>query len=159
MKLIAALATSAVLLAATPAFAHAPGSWLTSARLTAPTVAQVTSGFGPRLQQDLKKLVAHRGIDYATPIGAPVHAAAGGEVVYAGWYGGYGKAVIVDHGNGLTTLVAHLGAFEVKTGQQVKPGQRVGTAGATGMTGRPVTHFEVRQHGQAVDPAPFLTAK
>lgn len=156
MKRFAALVATAVVLTSAPALAHVPGSWLMPVRLSAPSAAPVKSGFGPRWHAGEKRSIAHHGVDYASALGTPVRAAGAGKVLYTGWYGGYGKVVIVDHGQDVTTLVAHLGSIDVKEGQRVKTGQRLGAAGATGMTTGPVTHFEVRKGGNAVDPVPYL---
>lgn len=124
--------------------------------LSAPTDAPIHSPYGPRENPITKAVRTHAGIDYMTAKGAPLTAPADGEVVFAGWYGGYGKVVMLDHGNALVSLIGHLDAPTVKLGQKVKRGDRIATAGATGMAPLPQTHFEVRRNGQAVDPAAYL---
>lgn len=124
--------------------------------LRAPTDAPVHAPYGPRENPLTKAVSTHHGIDYATVKGAPIVAPAAGEVVYAGWYGGYGRAVMIDHGGEVVSLLGHLDQVAVKMGQIVKAGDRIATAGATGMAPIPQTHFEVRRRGQAVDPAVYL---
>jgi murein DD-endopeptidase MepM/ murein hydrolase activator NlpD len=125
--------------------------------LRPPTDAPVHAPYGPRENPITKARSTHAGIDYATAKGAPVLAPADGVVVYAGWYGGYGRVVMLDHGGELVTLLGHLDRALVKMGQIVKAGDRIATAGATGMAPVPQTHFEVRRRGQAVDPAAYLS--
>ncbi len=100
----------------------------------------------------------HAGIDLAAPLGSTIHAAAGGTVVYAGWYKGYGNMVDIRHDDGLITRYAHLSAYvpELGRGTPVKTGQIVGLVGRTGHATGNHIHFEVRYNGYAVDPAPFI---
>lgn len=79
-----------------------------------------------------------------------------GTVIYAGWYGGYGYTVIVNHGGGITTLYAHNSRVAVGVGQQVQRGQVVAASGSTGLSTGPHVHFEVRVNGQPVDPRRYL---
>jgi murein DD-endopeptidase MepM/ murein hydrolase activator NlpD len=85
-------------------------------------------------------------------MGANVVAADDGEVIYAGYYGGYGNTIIVDHGGGISTLYAHLSKILVGEGQSVKRGERIGLVGSTGISTGPHLHFEVRKDGQHVSP-------
>jgi murein DD-endopeptidase MepM/ murein hydrolase activator NlpD len=98
----------------------------------------------------------HEGIDIAAPLGAPIWAAAGGTVVYAGWLGGYGNLAVVDHGNGFATAYAHASAILVAVGQNVAQGETVALVGSTGHSTGPHLHFEVRVNGVAVDPLLYL---
>jgi murein DD-endopeptidase MepM/ murein hydrolase activator NlpD len=100
---------------------------------------QVTSCFGPRWGRQ------HRGVDLAAPHGTPVVAAGAGVVVRAGEAGGYGNAVLIDHGNGYLTHYGHLSAITVEPGQRVAAGRQIGTEGATGHSTGPHLHFEVHQ--------------
>ena len=115
-----------------------------------PLVDRVTSEYGPRWGR------IHEGIDIAGAHGAPIHSAESGRVDYAGWIGGYGNTVIVDHGGGMSTLYAHMHGFAVEAGQTVSIGQEVGYVGNTGLSQGPHLHFEVRIHGAPVNPRTYL---
>ena len=115
-----------------------------------PVAGPVTSTFGPRWGS------MHEGIDIAAPSGAPIRSAAAGTVIYAGWLGGYGNLVVVDHGGGVSTAYAHMSSTAAGTGQQVAQGQVIGYVGSTGHSTGPHLHFEVRINGQAVDPLGYL---
>ena len=120
--------------------------------LRRPLAATITSPFGPR------GVRFHAGVDMPSSTGTPVGAAAPGLVAYAGWLdGGWGRLVAVAHSGGVRTLYAHLSTVEVRVGQRLAAGARLGTVGATGTkTTGPHLHFEVRVHGAAADPAPAL---
>jgi murein DD-endopeptidase MepM/ murein hydrolase activator NlpD len=124
--------------------------------LKVPVGAPVTSGFGPRVHPIFGDVRMHTGIDFGAGFGTPIHAAGPGVVVIGGPYGGYGNAVVIDHGNGLATLYAHQSALSVRPGQSVKVGQVVGFVGATGFATGPHLHFEVRVKGTPVDPLLYL---
>ena len=100
----------------------------------------------------------HTGLDFRSSIGDPVRATANGTVDTAGWNGGYGKMVEIDHGNGFSTRYGHLSEIEVKVGQHVKIGQIIGRVGSTGRSTGPHLHYETRIDGDAVDPQKFLRA-
>ncbi len=127
-----------------------PAATPSAAGFVWPVSGPVTSAYGMRWGR------MHEGIDIAAPMGAPVRAAAGGQVIYAGWMGGYGNLVVVDHGGGLATAYAHLSSISVSTGQAVGQGEVVGTVGSTGHSFGPHLHFEVRVGGVAVDPLGYL---
>ena len=110
----------------------------------------VVSGFGMRWGR------LHEGIDIGCPSGTPNRAAAAGTVIYAGWLGGYGNLVVVDHGNGLSTAYAHASSILVIVGQVVAQGETVSLVGSTGNSSGPHLHFEVRVNGLAVDPLLYL---
>jgi murein DD-endopeptidase MepM/ murein hydrolase activator NlpD len=114
--------------------------------------SRVTSGFAMRFHPVLRTNRPHLGVDYGAPVGTPVRTVADGIVVFSGWQNGYGKVIEVDHGNGKTTLYAHLSRHDVKKGQRVQQGQRVGAVGMTGMTTGPHLHFEFRVNGTHQDP-------
>ena len=115
-----------------------------------PVNGPVVSGFGMRWGR------MHEGIDIAVGSGTPIHAAASGTVIHAGWLGGYGNLVVVDHGGGLSTAYAHASAILVSVGQQVSQGDTLSLVGSTGNSSGPHLHFEVRVNGSAVDPLLYL---
>ena len=119
---------------------------------------EVSSGFGVRRDPFLGKPAMHTGVDLRGEIGEPVHATADGKVVVAGWDGGYGNLVEIDHGHGLSTRFGHLSKIEVKVGQKVHIGQVIGRIGSTGRSTGPHLHYETRINGEAVDPQRFLRA-
>ncbi|NJK34947.1 MAG: peptidoglycan DD-metalloendopeptidase family protein [Oscillatoriales cyanobacterium SM2_2_1] len=125
-------------------------------RLMVPTYGEVTSRFGWRIHPILGYERFHSGMDFGADLGTLIYAADTGTVIYADWYGGYGNAVIVDHGNGLTTLYAHCSELYVKEGQPVQKGQPIAAVGSTGYSTGPHLHFEVRLQGEPVDPASYL---
>jgi hypothetical protein len=120
--------------------------------------ADVTSGFGMRLDPFLRRPALHGGVDFRGDIGTPVHATAGGRVKEAGWQSGFGNMVEIAHGNGLSTLFGHLSAIDVREGETVVPGQVVGRLGSTGRSTGPHLHYETRISGEPVDPQRFLRA-
>jgi len=121
-----------------------------AAGFTWPTSGQITSGFGPRWGR------MHQGLDIAAPTGRPITAAKSGTVIVAGWSGGYGQLVVIDHGGGLATAYAHQSRIAVKTGDPVTQGGLVGFVGSTGHSTGPHLRFEVRVNGAARDPLPYL---
>ncbi|MFH1387369.1 MAG: peptidoglycan DD-metalloendopeptidase family protein [bacterium] len=98
----------------------------------------------------------HTGIDIATPYGTPILAADGGEVIFAGWWDGYGKAIVIDHGKGIATVYAHLSRIYPAVGNPVAKGQTIGLEGSTGYSTGPHLHFEVRKNGRPVNPIKYL---
>jgi murein DD-endopeptidase MepM/ murein hydrolase activator NlpD len=120
------------------------------------SVRSITSGFGYRRDPFNGHAAMHSGIDFKGAVGSPIFAAAEGRVTYAGWRGGYGKAVEVTHANGLMTRYAHLSRIDVKVGQMVAAGATLGGLGSTGRSTGPHLHFEVRINDRAVNPRPFL---
>jgi murein DD-endopeptidase MepM/ murein hydrolase activator NlpD len=98
----------------------------------------------------------HPGIDLHASYGDPIHACRAGTVVSAGWMGGYGNAVVIDHGGGMATLYAHQSRMAVSAGDHVNAGDVIGYIGSTGNSTGPHLHFEVRINGNPVDPAPYL---
>jgi murein DD-endopeptidase MepM/ murein hydrolase activator NlpD len=125
-----------------------------------PVVGEVefTSGFGVRSDPFLGRAAMHTGLDFRAQMGDPVRVTANGKVVSAGWSGGYGRMVEVDHGNGLATRYGHLSEINVKLGQQVRIGEVIGEVGSTGRSTGPHLHYETRIEGEAVDPQKFLRA-
>ncbi|WP_008564508.1 M23 family metallopeptidase [Bradyrhizobium sp. CCGE-LA001] len=125
-----------------------------------PVIGEVefTSGFGVRSDPFLGRPAMHTGLDFRAATGDPVRVTAYGKVVSAGWSGGYGRLVEVDHGNGLSTRYGHLSEINVKVGEVVKIGQVIGLVGSTGRSTGPHLHYETRIEGEAVDPQKFLRA-
>jgi murein DD-endopeptidase MepM/ murein hydrolase activator NlpD len=123
-----------------------------------PGELETTSGFGVRMDPFVRSLAMHTGLDIRSSTGEPVRATAAGKVTMAGWNGGYGKLVEIDHGNGLATRYGHLSAIDVSEGQTVRVGQVVGKVGSTGRSTGPHLHYETRVDGEAVDPQRFLRA-
>ena len=115
-----------------------------------PVNGPVTSPFGMRWGR------LHSGIDIGVPYGTPIHAAAAGRVVLAGWVGGYGNYTCIDHGGGLATCYAHQSSIAVSVGQSAAQGQVIGYVGNTGHSFGPHLHFEVRINGVPVDPLGYL---
>lgn len=116
----------------------------------------VTSTYGYRVHPIFGDRRLHAGIDLSAQTGTPVYSARDGVVVFAGWKGGYGNTVIVDHGGQIATLYAHNNALSVATGASVRRGQQVAQAGSTGNSTGPHVHFEVRVGGSPVDPMGYL---
>jgi len=114
--------------------------------------SRVTSGFAMRFHPILQNWRAHLGVDYGAPQGTPVRSVGDGTVEMAGWKNGYGNVVQVRHDNDRTTLYAHLSRMDVKKGQRVDQGQRIGAVGMTGWSTGPHLHFEFRVRGQHQDP-------
>ena len=117
-----------------------------------------TSPFGIRMDPFVHEAAMHTGIDFRGDVGEPVHATAAGTVDIAGWNGGYGKMVEIDHGNGLATRYAHLSEIDVGVGDKVRIGQVVGLIGTTGRSTGPHLHYETRVNGEPVNPQKFLDA-
>lgn len=125
-------------------------------QMIVPCVGEITSGFGWRMHPILGYQRFHSGLDFGADYGSTIHAADSGTVIFAGWYGGYGNAVIIDHGGGITTLYGHTSEIYVSEGQTVQRGQAIAAVGSTGLSTGPHLHFEVRQNGDPVDPAAYL---
>ena len=137
--------------AAQAASAGTGGGSPSAAGLVWPVLGPVTSPFGTRWGR------THEGIDIGAPSGTAIRAAAAGTVIYAGWLGGYGNLVVVDHGNGLATAYGHQSSVAAGTGQAVSQGQVIGYVGSTGHSTGPHLHFEVRVNGVPVDPLGYLS--
>src|SRR5690554_6098044 len=121
-----------------------------------PVYGRITSGFGYRIHPISRKHDFHRGIDISARKGTPIRAAAGGRVVRANFYGGYGWTVIIDHGYGYRTLYAHNRNLVVRQGQYVSKGQVVAYSGDSGNTTGPHLHYEVHVNGKPVNPTTYL---
>jgi len=125
-----------------------PGGWPINGRLMA--------GYGVRSDPFSGEGSMHTGVDISAPIGTPVHAAADGIVLHAGWNGGYGRCVIVDHGNNYQTWYAHLSRMDVIEGEEIRQGEVLGAVGTTGRSTGAHLHYEVRIGSTPVNPYRFL---
>lgn len=125
-----------------------------------PIRGPITSPFGYRIHPIFKSRIFHSGIDIGGPNGGAIKASNDGRVIFSGWYGGYGKVVILDHGviNGqpITTLYAHMSSILVSNGQNVTKGQTIGREGSTGYSTGPHCHFEVRVNGKPTNPLSYI---
>lgn len=128
------------------------GTLRISAGFMWPARGVLTSRFGWRRYRH------HDGIDIAARPGTPIFAAKAGTVIFSGWYFGYGRTVLIDHGRGVTTRYAHASALLVRTGQEVRQGQVIARVGCTGHCTGPHLHFEVLVNGRAVNPLPALAS-
>ncbi len=118
----------------------------------------LVSGFGTRIDPFFRAPAMHTGLDIHAEVGNAVRATANGTVTTAGWSGGYGKMVELDHGNGFATRYGHLSSIDVRVGQTVAVGQVLGKVGTTGRSTGPHLHYETRVDGEAVDAQKFLDA-
>ncbi len=121
-----------------------------------PCSGPITSPFGYRTHPIFGTTIFHAGIDIGVDYGTPIHAADSGVVVYSGWISGYGNAVIIDHGGGVSTLYGHNQSLAVSEGQSVSKGSVVAYAGSTGNSTGPHCHFEVDVNGSPVNPMGYL---
>jgi murein DD-endopeptidase MepM/ murein hydrolase activator NlpD len=122
----------------------------------APVKGEITSPFGERIHPITKKQSFHSGIDIAAPIGTPVKAAKDGRVKFADEAGLYGLTVILDHGNGLTTVYGHCFQLNVRQGDEVKKGDVIALVGSTGLSTGPHLHFEIRLNGKPINSAGYF---
>ena len=134
-----------------------PKQWQTHIRPSLwPVEGRLMSGFGGRTDPFSGEGAVHSGVDLQAPMGTPVRVAADGIVVHADWEGGYGRLIIVDHGNGVQTYYGHLSRFDVVPGQEVRRGDVIARSGASGRVTSPHLHYEVRMGGTPVNPYPYL---
>jgi murein DD-endopeptidase MepM/ murein hydrolase activator NlpD len=124
-----------------------------------PVRGWVTSGFGPRRRNRAGGTRFHEGVDIAAPVGTPIFASGDGVVSYAGYKGGYGRSIIIDHGFGMTSLYGHNAQLLVKEGTHVRRGMQIATIGMTGRTTGPHVHYQVSIDGIPVDPLRYLASR
>ena len=122
-----------------------------------PSCTLITSRFGYRVAPTAGASTYHGGLDIGAGMGASIVAAGAGDVIYAGDNGGYGKCVMIDHGNGVVTVYAHMSSIGVSYGQYVTAGQYIGAVGSTGISSGPHCHFEIRINGAQTDPAAYFS--
>lgn len=134
------------------AYYNLDGKSLTKGYISPLENSVVTSGFSMRMNPVLSRMTAHNGIDYAAAPGTPVRAVADGSVEFSGRQNGYGNVIFLNHGNGHTTVYAHLSSMAVSQGQRVIQGQHLGGVGSTGWATGPHLHFEYRVNGVHQDP-------
>lgn len=119
-------------------------------KLLRPSEGIISSNFGMRWGK------MHKGMDIANDLGAPIYAAMDGIITYSGWMEGYGKVIIIDHGNKIETVYGHCNVLRVEKGEKVSKGQRIGDVGSTGRSTGPHVHFEVKVNGVAEDPSKYI---
>ena len=124
--------------------------------LLPPVSAAPTYSFGPRKQKGSLSYVRHTGVTWKVPKKTDVEAVTSGLVVFAGRFEGFGKMLIIDHGQNYHSIYAHLGSLAVEVGQKVARGQRLGASGATGSFEGPKLYFELRKDGKPIDPTPWF---
>lgn len=133
---------------------------ITSAFMRPVSPFRITSNYGWRIHPIFKSRTFHSGIDIGVPMGTPIYAANSGKVIYSGWYGGYGKVVIIDHGKinnqSTSTLYAHMSSINANLGEYVTKGKKIGNVGTTGYSTGPHLHFEVRRNGQTQNPLNYI---
>ncbi|MBU0687027.1 MAG: peptidoglycan DD-metalloendopeptidase family protein [Candidatus Margulisbacteria bacterium] len=127
-----------------------------SGQFTWPVKGRITSTFGYRRHPIWGGSNFHTGLDIANAYGTSISAADSGEVIFSGWWDGYGKAIVIDHGKGMSTVYGHLSRIYVRVGNTVKKGQVVGLLGSSGYSTGPHLHFEVRQSGKPTNPQNWL---
>lgn len=134
-----------------------PATSLSDLQWPVPSCTLITSRFGYRVAPTTGASTYHGGLDIGAGMGASIVAAGAGDVIYAGDNGGYGKCVMIDHGNGIVTVYAHMSSIGVSYGQYVTAGQYVGAVGSTGVSTGPHCHFEIRINGAQTDPAAYFS--
>jgi septal ring factor EnvC (AmiA/AmiB activator) len=118
----------------------------------------IARGFGRVVDDEFRTETFRKGVDFAAPAGAQVQAVAPGEVRFAGWFRGYGRIVILDHGDGYFTVSGHLDAIDVAVGDALGEGDALGSVGETGSLSGPQLYFEIRHGADPLDPADWLGA-
>jgi len=136
------------------------GSGFASLRghLPLPVEAEIQSRFGRVVDARFQTETFHKGVEFNAPLGEYVRSVAMGEVRYAGWFRGYGRIAILDHGDDYFTVFGHLERVDVEVGEWVEPGRAIGVVGETGSLSGPSLYFEIRKGGEPLDPADWLRA-
>ncbi|HAW50188.1 TPA: hypothetical protein DCX16_04495 [bacterium] len=116
----------------------------------------IVRAFGRYTHPEANTIMISKGIEIAAPLGSGVFAIGDGEIVYSDWFMGYGRLIMIDHDEGVYSLYAHLNNFSVKQGQKVTRGEKIGDVGKSGDVERPILHFEIRVHGEPVNPLDWL---
>ncbi|HEX8834481.1 MAG TPA: M23 family metallopeptidase, partial [Abditibacteriaceae bacterium] len=122
----------------------------------APVSGRMSSRYGMRFHPVLRRRKLHTGADLAAGMGTPFRAARSGRVLYSGWKKAYGNTIIIDHGDGTTSLYGHASKLGVRAGQPIRGGEYIGNVGSTGYSTGPHLHFEVRKNGRPVDPSSYI---
>ncbi len=125
-------------------------------RLAPPVAGSVLRGFGRVVDAEYRTETFRKGVDFAVERGEPVYAVAAGEVRFAGWFAGYGRMLILDHGEGYFSVSGHLDEIVVAVGDVLAAGDAIGSAGETGSLSGPRLYFEIRKGAEALDPADWL---
>jgi murein DD-endopeptidase MepM/ murein hydrolase activator NlpD len=134
-----------------------PRSWQVNIRPSIwPVDGRLQSYFGKRMDPFSGEGALHRGVDISAPSGAPIRSAGDGVVLEAGVMSGYGRVVIVDHGNGYETYYAHMSRLAVVAGQEIRQGEIIGAVGSTGRATAPHLHYEVRRYGTPQNPTHYM---
>lgn len=122
-----------------------------------PVSGRISSGFGTRFHPIDKKMKFHAGLDLAVPTGTRINSTADGVVKFAGWRGGYGNLIIIQHADGRESRYGHLSKIQVTEGEKISGGQQIALSGSTGKSTGPHLHFEIRENGEVVNPLKFLS--
>ena len=126
--------------------------------LEPPVAAPIASEFGRVVDTEFQTQTLRKGVEFLAPFGSPVRAVAAGRVGFAGWFRGYGRLVILDHGDHYFTVSGHLDSIEVEVGDDIVAGQRIGSVGETGSLSGPRLYFEIRRGGRSLDPRQWIPA-
>ena len=124
-----------------------------------PVEGRVLKPFGRSVHPEFKTVVMNKGVNIGAPLGTPIRAVAAGTVEYVDWLPGYGKCIIVDHGDGYYTLYAHASAIFPTQGSRVRPGEVIGEVGDTGSLNGSQLYFEIRQGKNPLDPSLWLVSR
>ncbi|MFP6640045.1 MAG: peptidoglycan DD-metalloendopeptidase family protein [Myxococcota bacterium] len=139
-----------------PDVAPSQGFMSRKGELSAPVKGRIRRPFGRVVDAQYQTAIFRKGVEFSAPVGDAVRAVAAGRIRFAGWFRGYGKIVIIDHGEGYFTVSGHLSQIRVQVGEPVHLGELLGTVGETGSLDGPGLYFEVRRGGVPLDPAEWL---